>query len=452
MTRTGRHAAIGLAVSLLLMAVAVAVPHLTGWNVRVRWWPPLHGEWGPRVGPGTPAALLLALLLVTWSQRWAERLPWRRLLIASYVAGLAWMLALAFVDGLDGVGDVLEDRYEYLRVARRTDDVPGMLDEYVSRITYAAYPRNWPVHVAGHPPGAVLFFIGLVRIGLGSGLHAGLAVTAVAASTALAVLVTMRALGAERHARLAAPFLVLGPAAIWQSVSGDAVFAAVGCWGLAALALAATSRSRARAVLWSVLAGALLGYLVMMSYGLFLYGVPALTVLLLARAGRTTRRLEPVAVVLPVTTAVAVVVVLLFAAYGFAYWEAIPQLRIRYFEGVGGRRPSSYWMWGNLAAFSFSAGPMAGAAVAAVISGARRVRSATESVRTTWWLAAAGFAMVVLADVSQMSKAEVERIWLPFVPWVLVGCALLPERWRRAGLVVQAVAALAIQHLVATTW
>jgi hypothetical protein len=60
--------------------------------------------------------------------------------------------------------------------------------------------------------------------------------------------------------------------------------------------------------------------------------------------------------------------------------------------------------------------------------------------------------MVVLADASQMSKGEVERIWLPFVPWILVSCALLPERWRRGGLVLQVVVALVVQHLLATGW
>jgi hypothetical protein len=60
--------------------------------------------------------------------------------------------------------------------------------------------------------------------------------------------------------------------------------------------------------------------------------------------------------------------------------------------------------------------------------------------------------MVVAADLSQMSRAEVERIWLPFVPWLLVGCALLPESWRRRGLVVQVVVALLVQHLLATGW
>jgi methylthioxylose transferase len=68
------------------------------------------------------------------------------------------------------------------------------------------------------------------------------------------------------------------------------------------------------------------------------------------------------------------------------------------------------------------------------------------------WLSGAGAAMVVLADVSLMSKAEVERIWLPFVPWLLLSCALLPERWRRGGLVLQVALALVVQHLLDTGW
>ncbi|MCZ4500719.1 MAG: hypothetical protein JWQ74_3274, partial [Marmoricola sp.] len=59
---------------------------------------------------------------------------------------------------------------------------------------------------------------------------------------------------------------------------------------------------------------------------------------------------------------------------------------------------------------------------------------------------------VLAADVSQMSRAEVERIWLPFVPWILLGTALLPEVWRRRGLALQVIGALALAHLFHTAW
>ena len=36
-----------------------------------------------------------------------------------------------------------------------------MLRGFVDRIPVDA-PGNWPTHVAGHPPGALLFFVGLV--------------------------------------------------------------------------------------------------------------------------------------------------------------------------------------------------------------------------------------------------------------------------------------------------
>ena len=51
-----------------------------------------------------------------------------------------------------------------------------------------------------------------------------------------------------------------------------------------------------------------------------------------------------------------------------------------------------------------------------------------------------------------MSKAEVERIWLPFVPWLTLSLALLPGGWRRWGLGLQVLTALLVQHLLYTTW
>ncbi len=385
--RADRAAWTGLTVTVLLVALAIAVPAVLDWNVHVRHFPPLHADWAPRVGPGTIPAVLVAVLAARRAVDLAERLPWSRLLLAAYLAGLAWMLALALVDGRDGVGHILGTDYEYLRTARATTDLPHTLETFVDRIPYDAQPSNWPVHVAGHPPGALLFFVVLVRLGLGSGLAAGLVVTLFAAGTAVAVLVTMRVLGAEPLARRAAPFLVLGPAAIWQCVSADGMFAAVAAWGIAALALAACRPATARfrsSLAWSVAAGLLLGYAVMLSYGLPLLALLALAVLVVARSWRP---LVPAA-------AAALAVVLAFAAFGFSWWDALPALHERYWDGVASRRPAAYWIWGNLAALAVSAGPLVGAGLAQLVV---RAREATQdaSVRVVVWLSGAAVAMVL---------------------------------------------------------
>ena len=59
---------------------------------------------------------------------------------------------------------------------------------------------------------------------------------------------------------------------------------------------------------------------------------------------------------------------------------------------------------------------------------------------------------ILVATLSGMSKAEVERIWLPFTIWVVALPALLPERWHRPALLSQVVLALCVQQLVLTRW
>lgn len=440
---------IGLFVAVGLAGLAMALPAVTGWDVHVRYFPPLHAEWDPRFGAGTLPSLLVAGLAAWFSIDLAQRLPWRGLLLAAYAGGVAWLFSLALVDGEDGIGTILEDPYEYLRTARQTTDLPAALREWVSRIPYDGLPddiagANWPVHVAGHPPGALSFFVLLDRIGLGGGLQAGVVVTLVAASTAVAVLLTLRLLGAEMVARRAAPFLVFGPAAIWQAVSADAMFAAVAAWGIAALAAAAVRRSAVSALV----AGLLLGYAVMLSYGLPLLGLLAVAVLVVARNWRP----------LPWAVLGALAVVATYAALGFVWWEALPVLQDRYWAGVAANRPPAYWMWGNLAALAFSAGPLLGAGLTTLVPRpalgrrSRDLEIGPDAVRATRWLVWAAIAVVVAADLSQMSKGEVERIWLPFVPWLLVSCALLPRRWRYVGLGGQVLAAVVIAHLLKPDW
>lgn len=426
----------GFAIASVVVLAAMVLPGLLGWDVRthskaVNPVPPLHSTWDPKVGLGTVPAVLLALLSWRYAIDLAERLSWRRLLLASWVLAAAWMVSLAFVDGPEGISRSLGNPYEYLETARAVQDVPAMLHEFVSRIPMDA-PDNWVTHVAGHPPGALLFFVLLDRVGLGGDFAAGLVVTLVGATTSAGVLVTVRALGAEAMARRAAPFLVLGPAAIWMAVSADAVFAAVAAWGLAALAIGAVRRSWTH----SMLAGLLLGTCVLMSYGLPLLGILAVTILVLARTWRP----------LPVAVAAALAVVLAFAALGFRLWEAYPVLRERYWDGIASDRPASYWIWANLAVLVLSAGPLVAA------GWAQLTERSSWTPPTIAALATAATASIVIADLSQMSKAEVERIWLPFVPWMLLAAALLPERWRRWGLACQLLVALALQHLLYTSW
>ena len=432
-------------VTLVLVAVAFALPPLLGWDVKAREEdpqsavPPLHGMWEPKLfGPGTLPALVIAVLAWRYAADLAARLPWRRLLLASYVVGLGWLLALAFVDGPAGIDRVLGNGFEYLQTAREVDDVPAMLDEFIERIPESR-PDNWKVHVAGHPPAALLFFVGLVRLGLGGSFVAGVVVTMIAASTAVAVLVALRALGVEDHARRAAPFLVLTPAAVFMAVSADAMFAAVAAWGLAALAMAATRPRRGPLIAWSVAAGLLLGLCVMLSYGLPLLGFLALGVLAAARSWLP----------LPVAAAAALMVVLAFAVGGFAWWEAYPVLHDRYWEGLAGDRPAAYWIWGNLAALALCAGPLLGAGLWHLAAERRRL----DGVERVVLLLVGGAALAILvADLSQMSKGEAERIWLPFVPWLTLSLTLLSDGWRRWGLALQLATALLVQHLFYTTW
>jgi methylthioxylose transferase len=229
---------------------------------------------------------------------------------------------------------------------------------------------------------------------------------------------------------------VLAPAAIWVAVSADGVFAAVAAWGLAAVAVAATSSRRAPRLVWALLGGVMLGCCLLLSYGLPLLAPLVLAVLLVAR------RWSP----LPAVALGAAVPVLAFAALGFRLWSAYPVLNDRYWAGIAAGRPAAYWFWGNLAALAISAGPALGAGIGSLVATGRR---SPQVVRV---LVTAAGVSVLLADASRMSKAEVERIWLPFVPWLLLATACLPERWRRPSLALQVAVALLVQHLVLTNW
>ena len=82
---------------------------------------------------------------------------------------------------------------------------------------------------------------------------------------------------------------------------------------------------------------------------------------------------------LPIAAVAALVVVLAFAALGFAWWEAYPVLHDRYWDGIAADRPAAYWMWGNLARPARLGGPLLGAGLAR-LAAPRRPRRADAAV------------------------------------------------------------------------
>ena len=67
-------------------------------------------------------------------------------------------------------------------------------------------------------------------------------------------------------------------------------------------------------------------------------------------------------------------------------------------------------------------------------------------------LVSAAAVAVLAATLSGLSKAEVERIWLPFAVWLPAGASLLPARTHRGWLAAGTGTALAVNHLLLTVW
>ncbi|WP_433533885.1 hypothetical protein ACQPZK_16950 [Micromonospora sp. CA-249363] len=413
---------------------------------------PLYATWRPHVGWGSPAALVVAVAVVGWGARWARTARWGHLLAAAWLTAVAWTMSLALVDGWSaGLTRRLTPQAEYLHEVPGVTDIPTMLAGFAGRIV-DFQPDSWSTHTAGHPPGALLIFVWLDRVGLGGGTAAALACVLLGATIAVSVPVTLRALGAPDAARTVVPFLVLLPGAVWVGASADGIFAAVVAAGLALLAV----RGRVAALA----GGAVLGFALHLSYGFLLVGVLALAVVALRRTHRLGALLAAAIGVAAVTA--------VFVAAGFHWWDGYQLVVQRYYQGWAADRPYAYWVWANLAALLLSAGPVLGPALRRALGpalrraltaargrrvGGRLALPAAAGVRAagpTVLLPLAALVAVLGADLSGLSKAEVERIWLPFVVWLLVATAHLPATSRRWWLAAQALTALAVNHLLWT--
>jgi hypothetical protein len=398
---------------------------------------PLMGHWRGHGGPAVVAAVLLGAALVAVGPALAARAPWRTVPWGAGVAAAGWATALAAADGWHRVTEPLTTRHEYEPFAAGITDLGGFLAGFPDDL------RTIPVHVQGHPPGPVVLAWALDRIGLGgAGWLAALALAGWGVAAA-AALVAARAVAGERAARRAAPALALLPGAVWAGTSLDALFAGLTAVAAALAVLAATRRSAGLAGA----AGAASGTALLCTYG----AVVTLAIPVLAGSALVARDPRPLSEKHDATSPAALVVwaaagalalLALAAAAGFWWLDGLRATGTGYWSGIGGRRPAAYLtLVGNPAALALATGPAVAAGLAVALSRAR------EAWRPAL-LPAAALAAVMVANLSQMSRGETERIWLPFVPWL----ALVAPGHRRGWLAAQAALALLLQTTLDSPW
>jgi len=390
--------------------------------------------WVWRFGWSLVGAGLLALLVVAACRSgWWWRVRQRWVLLATSLGAMVFATLLALSDGTDGLRYGAEHNTEYLPNLAKAPPAGEFVRTFVDEID------RYSVHVRGHPPGFVLLLKFLDAIGL-SGVWPVVALSILGTGvTVAAVLLTVRAVAGDQWMRRAAPLLIVAPYGIWMMTSGDAVFAAVGASGVAAVA-EGVSRRRVQAVWWGVAAGVLFGSLLFLTYlGATLLLVP--TVLLVA--GLRRRDVGTVAA-LAGGVAAGLAVIGAFWLAGFWWLDGVWATDEQYHLGSAQFRAWGYFAIGNLGAALIALGPV-------TVVGLGVLRS-----RRMWLLVGSALVALLVSHLSRYTKGEVERIWLIFYPWIVIaGAALIARSRRWAGAVavgVQATCAIVVQAALLSKW
>ncbi len=412
---------------------------LVGRNFRDGWdW---RFGWG-LIGAAVVAAAVVALAGSGWFA--AARI--RIVLAVTGLAAGAFAMLLALTDGRDGVFFGVEDENEYLANLSVAPPAGDFVRNFVVDI------NDYSVHARGHPPGFIVLLKLLDGVGLGGAWPVMLISLISTVLLPVGVLVAVWAIAGEHWVRRSAPFLVVAPYALWMMTSADAFYAALGAWGVAFVALGV--RRDGRGAVWlGALGGLLLSTLLFMTYGGAIYlVVPSVLVI----AGWFLRRHGDLGVGTGATVVGAVVtaglVTLVWFAAGFWWFDGAAATRDEYWEGTAQFRIWNYFIFANFVIALFAIGP-------ASFVGLTKLRD-----RRLWLLVGGALAALMIANLSQLSKAETERIWLLFYPWlVIAGAALVStfecKRMRLSAdtvfagwIAVQAAAAIMLQAALVSKW
>ncbi|MGZ4682699.1 MAG: hypothetical protein ACXV8G_09595 [Acidimicrobiales bacterium] len=389
-------------------------------------WPPFFARFHVRWNLNLIGATAFAAAVVAAGPEVARRVRWRWLLVVGWATALGWTVILALADG------------PLAHQLARDDDYQAMLP-FVRDHGLGAYFRlfhdrdllsSFPVHVRSHPAGMVTLFRLMEQIGLrGSGWRTAL-VLAGGAVVVPAALVAARELFGESSTRKVAPFLVLMPSAVWFGTTPDGFFAGVVAVSIAAYVVGCRRDSRLAFAVAGVAAATAVS---------FTYGAVPLLVCTAVAGLVWKRRLVGSAIWIGGIAAVA----LTWRIAGFDLVQGFSAVRTQYDIDIGQQaRPYSYFVWSNLTVVALAVGPA--------------VLVALVRLRGRCWLALAPvLAALVLADLSGLSKGEVERIWLPFYPWLTLATFAfvgLHVNARRLHLACQAGTGIVLQLLFLGPW
>jgi methylthioxylose transferase len=392
--------------------------------------PPFYIRWGPHVGALAAVSVAALLGAAAAAPRWIERARRPPLLAAGLFA-----LAVSLGVSLNVARHGFHELWAIFQIGPHGSPEAG--NEYLAGppalshgvAFYVAHFQSLfpslPQKVTGNPPGPL---IALHLLGISTpGALAALCIGTGALTAPLAYDLG-RTLGGEQRGRVAGVLAAFAPSLLlWGVTSADYAFATL---GLAAACLLVRDRLEAR------VAGALLAAIGSF-FSWLLFAIPAWAVLVVLRREGTQRALALTSIC---AVATAVVYLTLALAWGYDPFAALKATDAVYRQGIAQMRPFAYWAFGSPVAWGFALGfPTAWALLRAVA-----VRDAA---------AVALLAVVLVGAVLGYTKAETERIWLPFVPLACVAAArALPSRGLRAALWLLVSQALAIELLFDTIW
>ena len=391
--------------------------------------PPFLMNWKPRLRSSAWIAIVVCLGCAWLAPRVVASVRSRAgFAVSSYAGALAVGLSLnAARLGTAGFSQVFrqgpggssEASREYLPSLSMLDHgIHYYVGHFASLLPYLT------THVKGNPPGPLiaLHLLGVNTPGRLTALCIGLGALTAPLAYALG-----RSLGGERRGRIAAALTVFSPSLLLFGVTSvDYVFAALAT-AIAWLLVTPTARTRAAGCALAAI-GSFCSWL--------LLAIPVWAALVVWR-----RRGIRSAAVTAAAAAAAVLALnlILVVALGYDPVAVLHRLGHIYATGIATRRPYAFWLLGSPVAWLLMLGPpIAWIACRALGRGDPA--------------ALALAAVIVVASVAGFTKAETERIWLPFVPLACVAAAARPIPRLRLVLVTLTLQALAVELLFNTVW